>query len=92
MSNQHDPNEIENKLKQVKNAADKQHFNMQAVEDIKVNLRPDPTVKPAMFIPDPLLPGCYKAHPVTLRALRKDIFAAGNDLFEDLEDCDAKFR
>ncbi|MBH47694.1 MAG: hypothetical protein CME71_05950 [Halobacteriovorax sp.] len=86
MSDQFDPNHIEEKLKLVKNAADKSHFNVDATQDIKVNLRPDPSVKPAMFVPDPLLPGCYKAHPVTLRALRKNIFAAGNELFEDLED------
>lgn len=86
MTDQNEPNKLLEKLKQATNAAGKNHFNFTATDDIQVNLRPDTTVQPAMFIPDPLLPGCYKAHPVTLRALRKDIFAAGNELFEDLED------
>lgn len=84
-----DQEELERRLLQLKlatNAGGKEHFNTQQAVDIKVNLRPDKNVKPAMFIPDPLLPGCYKAHPVTIAALRKNIFAAGNELFEDLED------
>lgn len=82
-------NDNEKKLQQLKNAINaggQAHFNIAAREDIQVQIRPDPSVRPAMFLPDPLLPGCYKAHPVTIAALKKDIFAAGNDLFEDLED------
>jgi|SRR5690606_33797070 len=84
-----DPFDPENSLKKLKsatNAAGKSHFDITGVEEIKVQIRPDSTVRPAMFLPDPLIPGGYKAHPVTIRAMRKDIFAAGNELFEDLED------
>ncbi len=88
-------NDSEKKYQQLKNAINaggKAHFNLSARQDIQVNIRPDATVQPAMFIPDPLLPGGYKAHPVTIAALKKDIFAAGSELFEDLEDlvtCDS---
>jgi hypothetical protein len=81
--------ELEKKLatlRQATNAGGKPNFNLGGVEKISVHLRPDNTVRPAMFVPDPLLPGGYKAHPVTLAALKKDIFAAGSELFEDLED------
>lgn len=82
-------NDSEKKYLQLKNATNvggKAHFNLDAREDIKVHIRPDNSVRPAMFVPDPLLPGGYKAHPVTIAALKKDIFAAGSELFEDLED------
>ncbi len=87
--NNKDQIELERRLKYLKeatNAGGQQHFNIPKAQDIKVSLRPDNSVRPAMFIPDPLIPGGYKAHPVTLAALRKNIFAAGNELFEDLED------
>lgn len=86
MNDKHDPNKLLEKLTEATNAGGKSHFNIAAREDIQVQIRPDSTVRPAMFLPDPLIPGGYKAHPVTIRALRKDIFAAGEELFEDLED------
>lgn len=81
-----DPNKLLENLENAINAAGKQHFNISQREDISVNIRADDSVRPAMFLPDPLIPGGYKAHSLTIRALRKDIFAAGNELFEDLED------
>ena len=87
--NYKDQKELEKRLQQLKlatNAGGKEHFNIQQAVDIQVSLRPDKAIKPAMFVPDPLLPGSFKAHPVTIAALRKNIFAAGNELFEDLED------
>lgn len=92
MSDKHDPNKLLDQLSEATNAAGQAHFNIGAREDIQVQIRPDASVRPAMFVPDPLIPGGYKAHPVTIRALRKDIFAAGEELFEDLEDlitCDS---
>lgn len=86
MNDRFDPNELLKKLELATNAGGKSHFNIAAQEEIKVQLRADSSVRPAMFIPDPLIPGGYKAHPITLRAMRKNIFAAGNELFEDLED------
>ena len=44
-------------------------------------------MRPAAFKPHPFEPNTYLAqHPVTIRAMKKDIFAAGSELFEDLED------
>ncbi len=38
-----------------------------------------------MFVPDPFVLGTYKAHPLTIRALRKDIFFQGQEEFAILE-------
>ena len=58
----------------------------QSQEEYDVAIRPDKTVSPAMFAPDPLRPGFFKAHPTTIRAMRKDIFVAGEEGLEDLEE------
>lgn len=79
-----DPNTLEAKLKAAKNAANKAQFHPD-YEEIKVNIRPDNNMNPGKFKPDLLTPGHYKAHPVTIRAMRKDIFSAGSDEFLDLE-------
>lgn len=46
-------------------------------QDYQLPLRVDESVRPAMFRPDPLIPGGYIANSLTLRAVRKDIFVAG---------------
>lgn len=84
-SNKHfDPNNLYEKLMRATNAAGQQHFNDQH-EEIKVNINPDTSVSPGNFKPDLLHPGHYKAHPTTIRAMRKDIFVGGSDEFLDLE-------
>ena len=79
-----DPNTLEEKLKKATNAANKAQFDPN-YEEIKVNIRPDDQMSPGKFKPDFLSPGHYKAHPLTIRAMRKDIFSAGSDEFLDLE-------
>lgn len=64
----------------------------EAQEEYEVAIRPDKSVSPAMFAPDPLRPGFFKAHPTTIKAMRKDLFVAGEEGLEDLEDwmtCDS---
>lgn len=80
-----DPQSMFEKLQSAQNAIGQSHFAIDRQEDIKVQVRPNKDVSPAMFKPDPLIPGGYIAHPTTIRAMRKDIFAAGDGLFEDLE-------
>lgn len=83
MNEEFDPNNLEKKLLEAKNATDKQHFSKG--EDYIVNIRKDESIGPAKFLPDPFIPGGYKANSLTIKALRKEIFAAGSELFEDLE-------
>ncbi|WP_417336634.1 hypothetical protein [Halobacteriovorax marinus] len=82
-SNQSDANAAYERLMSVTNAVGKKHF----IDDptaYQVQIRPDKSVSPGKFLNDPLIPGGYKAHPTTIRAMKKDIFAAGSELFEDL--------
>lgn len=55
------------------------HYELEQRQDIKLALRVDESVGPAMFRPDPLIPGGYVANSLTLRAVRRDIFVAGMD-------------
>lgn len=55
------------------------HYELEQRQDIKLALRVDESVGPAMFRPDPLIPGGYVANSLTLRAVRQDIFVAGTD-------------
>jgi hypothetical protein len=47
-----------------------------------VNIRPDPKVAIGLFVPDNLIPGGHKAHPDTIRAMRKDLFVSDPDLLD----------
>lgn len=73
------------KLMEATNAVGAPHFGDQAEKTVKVDIRPDESINPGMFKPDPLKPGHFKAHPTTIRAMRKDIFVGGSDEFIDLE-------
>ena len=61
------------------------HFQERPEEEYQVRLKPDKSVSRAKFLPIPGEPGIYKAHPVTIRAMRKDLFVGGAEMFEDLE-------
>ena len=84
LKHQHDPNSQLDKLKTYKNAANTQLFETDYHETHQVNIIPDKSIAPALFIPDKLDPKKFRAHPVTIRAMRKDLFMGGED-FVDLE-------
>jgi len=77
--------QIQEELKKLQNAAGKPLVDFDKVEEYSVRLRPDDKVAPGLFVPDPLIPGGYKAHSVTLKAMKKDIFYVSSEGFEDLE-------
>jgi len=79
-----DPNSMEEKLKRAENAAGMAQFSPD-YEEIKVQISPDKSINPGKFKPDFLKPGHYKAHPTTIKAMRKNLFSAGSDEFLDLE-------
>lgn len=83
LQEQYDPQSQYEKLKTYKNAADLPLFD-DYHEQYTVNILPDNSVARALFIPDSLRPNVYKAHPITIRAMRKDLFMGGSG-FEDLE-------
>ncbi len=84
-------NEWLEQISKLQNAGGKSLLHLDGREDISVPMRADKSVTPGMFKPDPLIPGGYLAHPTTLAALKKDIFAVGDEVFSDLEqliDCE----
>jgi hypothetical protein len=84
LQNKFDPQSQFDKLKTYKNAVDLPQFNSNLQELYNVNIKPDTSVARGAFIPHPLIPNQYRAHPVTIRAMRKEIFMGGDE-FVDLE-------
>jgi hypothetical protein len=84
LKNNHDPESQLNKLKSYNNAFNTPLFETDNHETHHVNIIPDKTIRPALFIPDALNPKKFRAHPTTIKAMRKDIFMGGED-FIDLE-------
>ena len=84
-----DPNILLEKLRTIENAAGLPAFLEEGREDIKVQIRVDEKIGPAMFKADPLIPGGYVANSLTVRAMRPDIFVLGESLedFEDEREC-----
>ncbi|MCO4792309.1 MAG: hypothetical protein KC493_01260 [Bacteriovoracaceae bacterium] len=80
-----DPENLYEKLMKASNAAELPHFRSSPSEETKVDIRPDKSIAPAKFLPDSSRPGHFLAHPVTIAAMRKDIFVGGAEMFEDLE-------
>ena len=79
------PDKIYETLKKLTNSVGTPLLNMQGPAEYEVQIRPDTTVSQGKFLPDPLRVGSYKAHPITIKAMRKDLFVAGADEFSDLQ-------
>ena len=84
LQEKHDPYSQLEKLKTYSNAANTPLFNTDYHEKYDVNIKPDTSIAPAKFIPDPLRPNVFRAHPITIKAMRKELFMGGVD-FVDLE-------
>jgi hypothetical protein len=88
LQNKFDPQSQFEKLKSYKNAINLPQFatsaSSQLQEQYNVNIKPDSKVAQGAFIPHPLIPNQYRAHPVTIKAMRKEIFMGGDE-FVDLE-------
>jgi hypothetical protein len=81
-----DPNTILTFIKKLENAFDQPLLDLNRREDVKVSIRVDEKVGPAMFKPDPFIPNGYIANLLTIRAMRADLFVLGNsdDSLDDL--------
>jgi len=78
-----DPNKILNYIKKLENAVAQPLLDLDRREDVKISIRVDEKVGPAMFKDDPFIPNGYIANSLTIRAMRPDIFVLG-DSIEDL--------
>jgi len=81
--NHHDLEKVKKELLELQNAANLPLLS-DDYQEVKVAIRPCSDVTPAMFKQDPLNPNGHIAHPDTIKAMRKDIFVAGEG-FEDLQ-------
>jgi hypothetical protein len=84
LNEKHDPQSQLKKLKTYSNAAGTPLFHTDYHDKYSVNIKPNHKIARAKFIPDPLLPNVFHAHPVTIKAMRKELFMGGVD-FIDLE-------
>lgn len=84
-----DPNKQLDVVKNIENAVGEANFDLSEREDIRVQIRVNESVGPAMFKADPLIPGGYIANSLTIRAMRSDIFVLGNSLedFKTIINC-----
>ncbi len=93
MSRDFESEALYQKLMAAQNSIEERMFSPNAEKEIQVQIFPDNSVSPAKFIPNKSIPGTFRAHPVTIRAMRPEIFTgAHNELFADLEymiECDS---
>ncbi|MFW5887442.1 MAG: hypothetical protein ACOCUH_01455 [Bacteriovoracia bacterium] len=66
-------------------------INIDSSQETTINIRPSKDVNIGMFKKDPLVPGGYIAHPNTIKAMRKDLWMAEEDLdrFEYIYMCES---
>lgn len=83
LQNKFDPESQFKKLKSYSNAFNTPLYENNYHETYKVNIKPDTTVARGKFFPT-LNPNEFKAHPITIKAMRKEIFMGAED-FVDLE-------
>ncbi len=81
------PDQILETIKEIENMTGQPQFDLERREDIRVQIRASETIGPAMFRPDPLIPGGYLANSLTIRAMRPDIFVLG----ESIDDLSAQY-
>lgn len=84
LNSKFDGNSVAKKLATYTNAANSELFHIDRYQESQVQIRPDASVAPSLFKPDLEHPGHFKAHPVTIRAMRTELFMGGED-FVDLE-------
>lgn len=75
-----DPNKALDLVREIENMAGLPNFDLEERQDIQVKIRVSEHVGPAMFKPDPLIPGGYIANSLTVRAMKPDIFVLGDSL------------
>jgi hypothetical protein len=77
-----DPNKILKSISEIENMAGGPSFDLNQGQEIKINIRVNEKIAPAMFKADPFLPGGYIANSLTIRAMRENIFVLGESIDE----------
>lgn len=70
--------ELKDKLSKENWYHQKQYFDLENHTESEVQILPDKSVNLGNFRPSKIQPGTYYAHPTTIKAMKKNIFVAGN--------------
>lgn len=81
--------QVKETLRLLQKQAGQPLWETESPQDFQVQFRVDEKISPAMFKPDPLIPGGYLANSLTLRAMRPTLFVAGMsvDELKELHHC-----
>jgi hypothetical protein len=77
-----DLNTFVDHLKNTTNMTGQKMFNLDQPTHNQANIKPDKAVAISKFKPHPFLLNTYLAHPQTIKAMRKDIWVLGEELYE----------
>jgi hypothetical protein len=75
-----EPNKALEVIREIENMVGQPNFDLEQREDIRVAIRVNEQVGPAMFKADPFVPGGFIANSLTIKAMRSDIFVLGDSL------------
>ena len=75
--------ELEKKTEQIKRAhlEFQRPYYQKQPQNSKAHLKSDSSISPGKFKPHPSLCQVYLAHPITIKALKKDILLGGEDFW-----------
>ena len=71
-----------NKIAQMKNAVGQTLFKQDQEESIELNIKIDNSLPHGRFFPSEIYPGQWRATQQTFKAMKKNIFALGDDIDE----------
>lgn len=72
------------KLKKESWYGEKPYYDLSSPQTEEVQIIPDKKISPGMFKPDKDITNKYYAHPTTIKALKKNIFLAGENWDQDV--------
>lgn len=78
-------NEMLQKIGRETNVLDFPHYDLKNPETYSIPIEPDKKITVGLFMPIENQPGKFKAHPDTIRALRKDIFVMDEELIYTIQ-------
>jgi hypothetical protein len=76
------PEEIQEELKRIEATSDLSTFDINQYQDIKIEILPDKKLGPARFKQSLVESHIWYAHPFTIKAMKKNILACGDDVDE----------
>ncbi len=86
LNHKFDPVSLEEKIRSYTNSCGQPLYDLsdKTHNDVKIQLMPDHTLRPATFVPSKISPHIIYAHPTTIYAVRKDLFYLDEE-FLDLQ-------